>query len=368
MATPVAKLRADPGRPDSAIDQVSPRVLLVGENTAEVGTTLQSVDARLERVADIDAALAALGPLTIGAILMPPLTRASLPRAVAALREEAAPEWPILAVAPDGISDLDSRRLYRQGATAVFEWPRESRLFARLALEMLGADRRRSPATEADRALEKALGIRLNLIPETANSDRQIRIRVREGLTKISGRVEALWVKDRIERSAASMPGLVSVNTRELAVAASGLADAEIARNVRGVLRGATSVEERTLTATLNDGHAILMGTVSSVDEFERLRELVANAHGVRSITDRTERAPRKKRRDRDVARRLQNLLSQVFPDEPVRVTILSQVAVLTGQAARLETKQRIRTYVSRDDAINRVVNKIEVGCDGTRS
>jgi len=347
--------------PDQSPDKARTRILLVGEDTGPIAGALAPVAVSLKRVRGLEAARVAVGPHMAAAVLVAPLAKSSLPRAVALLRSESGPDWPILAVVPDGISDAHSRRLYRQGATAVFEWPGESQLFPRMTLEVLGAERRRSPATEADRALEKALRIRLNLIPGDNNGSRVVRVRVREGAATITGEVEALWAKDRIERSAAAMPGVASVATGDLDVAASGLTDGEIAANVRAVLRGATSVEERTLTAFVNDGHVILKGTVLSLDELERLRELVANANGVRSITDRTERAPRKKRRNRDVARRLQEFVDQLFPEESVRVTVLGEVAVLTGQVARLDTKQLIRAHISRDDSIVRVVSKIEV-------
>lgn len=361
-ATPVSPSQVGPSTSLPSEASTAPaRILVVGVNAEAVESVLEPIALQSEREMGIDAALEALGPTVVAAVLVPPLEKRSLSHAVALLRDRVDANWPILAVVPDGVSDLESRRLYRKGATVVFESPRELNLIPQMALELLEVRRRHSRATEADRALEKALRIRLNLIPGEQKDGRAIRVRVREGVAMLAGEVEALWVKERMRQSAAAMPGLVSVGTRDLDVVASGLEDGKIAANIRAVLRGAMSVEEQTLTVSVNDGHAILKGTVSSANELERLRELVVHAKGVRSITDRTERAPGKKRRDRDTARRLQGIVNELFPEHSVRVTVIGEICVLTGQVARLEIKQRIQAHVRRDDSVARVVNKMGV-------
>jgi osmotically-inducible protein OsmY len=326
-----------------------------------VESAVQELAVDVQRAGNLDEAVAAIAAFdvqVIAAVLVAPLPERPLPTAVAILRDATGPTWPIFVVVPDETPDVQSRRLYHRGATLVFEWPREALLLPRVALEMLDVEPRRSPATSEDLRLEKALRARLALVPGTS---KQIRVEVRGGTAILAGEVDTLWMKRRIEQAAEQMPGVASVITRGLSVLPSGLDDREIARNIRALLRGAASVEEQTLAVSVNDGHAILTGTVSSRDELERLRELVANMHGVRSLTDRTDRAPSKKRRDQTVARRLQSMLTQLFPRADARVAVIHGVAELTGCVDRLEERRAIESRISRDESIERIASKIEV-------
>jgi hypothetical protein len=83
--------------------------------------------------------------------------------------------------------------------------------------------------------------------------------------------------------------------------------------------------------------------------------------HGVRLLTDRTDRAPSKKRRDQTVARRLQSMLRQLFPRVDARVAVIHGVAELTGCVDRLEERRAIESRISRDESIERIASKIEV-------
>jgi osmotically-inducible protein OsmY len=341
------------------------RILLAGEELDAVESAVQELAVDVERAGNLDEAIAAFDVQVIAAVLVAPLPERPLPTAVTTLRDASGPTWPIFVVVPEGTPDVQSRRLYRKGATLVFEWPREALLLPRVALEMLEVEPRRSPATSEDLRLERALRARLALVP---GASKRLRVQVRRGTAILAGEVYTLWKKRRIEQSAEQMPGVASVITRGLSVLPSGLGDREIARNIRALLRGATSVEEQTLAVSVNDGHAVLTGTVSSTDELERLQQLLGNVWGVRSLTDHTDRASVKKRRDQAVARRLQLMLSRLFPSEDVRVAVIQGVAVLTGHVHRLEVKRAIESCVSHDESIERVASKIEVSlptCEG---
>jgi osmotically-inducible protein OsmY len=228
---------------------------------------------------------------------------------------------------------------------------------------MLELEPRRSSATSEDARLEKALRARLGVVPGTT---KPIRVQVRRGTAFLAGEVDTLWRKRRIEESAEQMPGVASVIARGLSVPPSGRSDREIERNIRALLRAASNAEGRTLAVSVDDGHAVLTGTVSSRHEFERLRELVGNLYGVRSLTDRTEGAPAKKRRDQALARRLQSMLSHLFPSADVRVAVIQGVAVLTGGVPRLDVKRAIESRISQDESIDRVASKIEVSVPRT--
>ena len=64
---------------------------------------------------------------------------------------------PIFVVAPDTTSSRAVRSLYKAGVSAVFHWPRESKILATLFAETFGILRVRGRAPRADKALTRTV-------------------------------------------------------------------------------------------------------------------------------------------------------------------------------------------------------------------
>lgn len=169
--------------------------------------------------------------------------------------------------------------------------------------------------------------------------------------------MDRLWKVRSLDESIAHVPGFCATDARKLEVEPSGLPDRDSARSIRSLLNGVSSIEDRTLSVSVHGGHAILMGTVINREEWLHVLELVAMLEGVRSLTNKTVEAPRRKRSDRALAKRLQERLSTLIPASEV----LGGVAVLRGKATLLATKREAEALIARDGSIARVVNKIEI-------
>jgi osmotically-inducible protein OsmY len=301
-------------------------------------------------------------PHPAGAIVLAPtLLPGPAVRLVRALRE-AHPATPLFVAAVRGTTDAQAAPLYRAGAAGVFAWPDEAPALRETLRELLGGAAPRTAPSATDRALEREIRTRLRASGMSGRAAPGLRVRVREGVASIAGPVERLWRKRRVDLLVSQIPGIRAVDLRGVEVRSSGLRDREIARSLRALLRGASSIEDRTLAVQVHDGHAVVKGAVTSWEEWEHARDLIALTTGVRSVTDQTVTSPRRKRSDRDAARRLKAALCTLLPDsEGIRPAVLGPIVVLRGNAPRLATRREAERVVRRDPAVARVVNKIEV-------
>lgn len=333
-------------------------IALLG-NAADTALVRQGIaDLRLT-VQEVRDAAAAIDGADVAIVVGATEEGRGLARRVGALRAERA-ETVLLAVTIGGSSsDEDAAPLYRAGAAGVYAWPEETAALRDTLRELCDGPVPAGRASQADRTLEREIRERLRAAFEPKPV---IRVKVRDGVAALTGRVDRLWKKQRIDALIAQIPGIRAVVLRDLEVTPSGLRDGEIARSLRALLRGASSIEDRTLAVSVHDGHAVVSGSVISDEEWEHVRDLIALARGVCSITDLTVSEPKRKASDRSVARRLQSALRALLPEaEAVRPAVLGQVAVLRGQAPRLVTRREAERIARRDPSVKRVVNKIEV-------
>jgi osmotically-inducible protein OsmY len=336
-----------------------PRLLLIGapERTAAVRRQLAGLRLPLGEIRD-PGEIAAGDPTEVAVVVTVPEDLPTADRLLRVLRAGHVRRLLLVAIL-GGSTDADAARLYRAGAAGAFAWPDEARSLRETVRELLGGAQPRGAASEVDRTLEREIRQRLRL---AFASKPPARIKVRDRVAFASGRVDRLWKKRKIDNLISQTPGIRSLALRDLEVVPSGLRDAEIARALRALLRGASSIEDRTLAVTVHDGHAVVTGTVVNDEEWEHTRDLVALSKGVRSVTDRTIAAPRRKRSDRHVARRIESALRVLLPEsEEVRPAALGRVIVLRGRTPRLATKREAERIAQRDPSVERVVNKIEV-------
>jgi len=291
----------------------------------------------------------------LAAVLVEPLRGIRTELAVRALMD-----WyvPVFAVVGERSRDFRVRRIYREGASAVFSWPRDKPLFARLLAEMLGVEQVRGEASRPDAALARTIRSRLKLL---AGLGRGIGIKVFEGFVRLSGEVGSLWQKERIREITAGTPGVKGAFDDELHVAASGISDRSIDRSIRTVLKNTTAIDQSTISLKVENGYVALAGTFADRSEQERVVDMIKNVYGVRGIENLATVSPGEKKKDHRVASRLQREIGQRTPDEDVEVTVFGNVAVLRGRVGLLSKKRDIERFVASDGAIDRIVSKLEV-------
>lgn len=336
-----------------------PQLIVVGASKRAEAVTkvVDSLRVRRRQVASPEALEDPLRAAALGVVLVAASDR-DVQRDVRTARVRA-PEVPLFVVLADDPPSRIVRRLYESGVAGVFEWPREKNLLPRFLAEMLSLRIVRGRAARADTALARAVRTHLKLLLRLPALPS---VESRDGLIWLRGEVDSLAAKRDVERCVAAVPGVRGLDTDAIRVAPEPVPDAAIRRALRRLLRRSDAVDERTLSLSVDAGRVALTGTVQDRREMLHLADLATNLQGVRDVELRILVAERATRANRSAARRLAGLLEDVFPNEELRVAFFRGVAVLTGQVSKLEVKRSVGRFVAEDDAVERVVNKLEVG------
>lgn len=351
--------RSSPQR-DRRPEPREPALLVIGTDARRehVVAALSPLSLRVRAVESVAEALAAVELDAVGIVLAPPLARSGpVASAVGALREDARTRnLPVFVVLADDPGSRSVRRLYEDGVTAVLEWPREALLLPRVVGELLHVAPRPSAPKPADRTLARAARARLQLVEGV---DRNLRVSASDGVLHLEGRVASLQVREAIIAFASGIPGVRAIADAGLSVRPSGTPDRTVESRVRELLSDVA--EGDTLSISVSDGHVVLMGSVENREAFEQVVSLLSSVRGVRGITNATRESGVHRRRDHRVAASLQRAIEQAHPRAQVRVAVLGEVAVLTGEVDTIATRAAIRRRARGEQEVRRVVDKMHV-------
>jgi len=306
----------------------------------------------------VASALGEIGKDTPAIVLVPPACDRPLGEAIHALASvsEGPGSPPVYVVCSERVSDADARSHYLAGAAGVFEWPRESLLLTRMVRDRLvQARERRGPGDSLAQAVRARLGE-----VSTRRPPRGLRVRVRGGLARLSGRVDSLWARLKLAERAKQTPGIERVAAQEVSVEPAGRTDGEIAASIQALLRGAAGIEHHTLAVMVHDAHATVLGWVESSEEQVHLSELIGLTEGVRGVNDRTEVDANAKPRDAMRAHALEAELGERFSALDVHVAVMGDAAVLDGCVPRRSIKLAVQGVVYAHP-FTRVLNRITV-------
>jgi osmotically-inducible protein OsmY len=340
-----------------------PRVVLVGRRpkVGRVATALgRQLAVEMSVHGDLESASSAIDRRTLAVMLVSPLAKLDDVDALKQVRESIEPsEVPCFIVLPRAATDRRARALYRAGAAAVFEWPKEALIIPEVVERALGSGLRlpRQAGTAEDRRLAAAIRARLRIAPEPGD---EVRVKVRDGYVALAGTVDRLRRKQRVEQYVADLPGVRHVNITELNVAPSKQSDAELKRTVTALVKRLVDPKTAMPVITVTGGIVCLAGVATSRASSERLFEVVSNVPGVQRIIDQFVIDP-KAEHDPMLQRRLQRLCAQAFPHDDVRVDTFGDVAIVRGKVDRLRAKIDAESLLKGSDRISHVVNKLEV-------
>jgi osmotically-inducible protein OsmY len=319
---------------------------------------LAELRASTERIPDLDVLEESLEPLPLAVVLVEPLGKKATLDLVKAVRSlPAGAHLPVFVLVPSAAP----RRvisLYRAGVTAVFEWPREARIFPHVLTELLGIEVVHGRATKSDLRLARSVRARLRSCEGVSGA---VRIRAAEGVVRVSGDAASLWEKEETRRLISSTPGVRGVRLDDLRVRPSAIPDRQLTRFVRQVVRAAADSED-TLATSVENGYVVLAGTVASRAELDRIHALLTNVRGVRGIECLATVSPGGRPFERVRAREVRQGLRRMFPSEQqASVAVFGPVAVLSGRVSTLEDKEQILSFVTRHPSVERVVSKLQV-------
>jgi osmotically-inducible protein OsmY len=118
---------------------------------------------------------------------------------------------------------------------------------------------------------------------------------------------------------------------------------------------------ESTLAVTTDRGHVRLTGTLQDKRDLLHLESLVSHFKGVRRIESEVTISVERHRRDSRLAQRLNKAIANLYPRERISLTVVGGTVVLQGRVRLLATKRSVERFMSEDNAVERVVNKLEV-------
>jgi osmotically-inducible protein OsmY len=141
----------------------------------------------------------------------------------------------------------------------------------------------------------------------------------------------------------------------------SGLSDRQIKRSIKSVFDATSSIDTSGLIVSVNNGAVLLTGTAESRAEVARIADLVTHVNGVRGIENRVVVETDRKASASSAVRRLRKIAANIAPRAKLDIQVFAGVAVLNGRVGDAQTRWRIERSLSEDDAVDRVINKIEV-------
>lgn len=357
----VATLSGPRKRRPAADPAASHEILVVSARgrAAAVERSLSALRLSVRHAAWSDSVPAQIRQRTVAMMLVMPLPRISYFNAVARIRGSAQGALlPLLATVPARTPESSVRKLYTAGATAVFHWPRDSFILPGVVAELLALDQVHGHARRPDTALARLVLSRLRLDPGLS---RGITVECRDGAVHLGGSTESLWRKHQAEETASQVPGVRRVVSSRLVVLPSGRTDRQVERDIRNLIESASSIDGATLSVKVQNGAASLAGTVSDRAELRRLLDLIANLKGVRALHNLTTIWPRQRAKDSAVARALEKRLEAALPGNRIELSVFGGVGVLSGKAGSLTVRRAAERILEEENAIERIINKIEV-------
>ena len=150
---------------------MTPSILILGDESyvPEVETALKKLKAKLKTNRWSQDTVSALDESTTAIVLVAPLESTTTVRAIRTIRERPiGKEIPLFAVLSIVPSDRETRCLYSEGVSAVFEWPAEADVLPYFLAEMIAANFVRGRASHPDAALARTTRAQLKTRPKTS--------------------------------------------------------------------------------------------------------------------------------------------------------------------------------------------------------
>lgn len=360
-----ANIRSNEGHHPAPSAAPLPRILLVGEahHTRPARNALSALPYELVEAVDLREALdRRLDPATVAVVLVSPLRGLVPEHAVSLVAERRAGAgegaWlHIFVIAPDDFPDARTAMLYKRGASGVLSWAADAERLPSIIENTLHQSPGQRGAASGNRSLARLVRTRLRA---AGTLDGGVRMSVRQGVVRLAGRVRRLWKRRSLRRELDAMPGITSVESDELVVAESGRPDARVASDVRALLQGAATIDERTLAVSVHDGHVVVHGTVLAHEEWLHAADLISMIEGVGSVTNLTAESPGRKQRDGHAARRLaERVREQIGGSDRIDVAVLGGAAVLRGQVPQHAVGRAAEEIVAGDETVELVVNRL---------
>jgi osmotically-inducible protein OsmY len=265
---------------------------------------------------------------------------------------------PLFAVVGGKATSRAERSLYRDGASIVFEWPREAGDIARILTGVLHLDPKVESYRKDDR-LTKAVRRRLRV--EGNIWGRKLFTIVMEGIAFVTGEVDALWKKRLALKIISEMPGIVDAFDRRILVTGKRVEDRKLMHAVGSIIKYCGLHDPKTVDYSVSGGIVHLTGSVSAYRQAERVEEIVANIEGVKGVVNMVMVSSWQKAKDHTAAKSIERQLRLRIPKTSVSAVVCGGAAILKGRSGNLAESRCCERIAGKQPGIRYVVNKIRI-------
>lgn len=334
-------------------------ILVIGdsEQSKDIIKTLKVLDANIVWDNSFIKGLESISESIKCIVIIPPLPKASASKVCSLFRQHnLSHELPIFVVLPDNSSNKFERQLYKNGATAIFEWPSEKQHLPRLIMSTHDINLNHSRNT-SDKILKKVIDNRLNA--EGCFSGCNLIVNVIKSYVFMTGDVQAFWQLKLAQEIIANIPGVQAVYNRRTIIKGRKIKDQKISDDIRKIIKSFTSLKDSTLNITVNNGTVNISGTTEHRYEINRLKDIFAHIKGIRDLKLQFVSSKLLAKRDSTIASQISKQIKEFFPDKKIHVSVIGNVVVLRGHVQRLLTSLSIENLVLSQNGIKRVINKL---------
>lgn len=354
--------RALSNKPPAPTVSARPHVVVLGKSslTARVTRAIRALGVECKKLGTPREVREAVDSHSKAVLIVPPIPSASVSTVAARLREEL-PSVPVFVVMEGSPPERTIRTLYGHGVEAIFEWPAETQAIKRTMLRLATPDVARwgPRKTPSEIALEE--NARAHIEADAVPFGAQLRVEATKRFILLKGSLDALWKLELARQIVSDIPGVEDVIIDGVEIVGQGQTDRSVAKAIRQMLEHASSVDRSTLAVAVRSGEVTLTGSVRDKREAERARELIQQVRGVRRIDDYLVVSPKSKRKDKALADRVRRAVETRFPKLAIHTSVFGSVAVLSGRLPTAASRDRLKALVSRQDGVERIVDKTHV-------
>ena len=213
-----------------------------------------------------------------------------------------------------------------------------------LSAILLGAMLAASAPVAADQVTDSSITSWVNealrhdpLVPAS-----EISVSTKEGIVTLSGRVDNLAAKNRVDRQASKIRGVREV-LNELTVAPSPLSDADIVYAVRRRILNDATIVSQGIVVTSVDGNVTIKGEVANWSEAEEAALLASSVGGVKNVKNELVTRYTATRSDQEIKNDAVAALHRdvYLTGFPITVAVKDGVVSLTGSVGNAYQKRR---------------------------
>ena len=122
-----------------------------------------------------------------------------------------------------------------------------------------------------------------------ANSEidsNNVQIFIKKGKVSLGGTVDSFWKKEKIQKMVSQIKGVLSVLNNMSIMPKEKISDEDIAKNLIKSMQNSVRIDAHKVDVNVEGGVVILSGTLSSMSEYNAVKEVVKLTKGVIDIID----------------------------------------------------------------------------------